>query len=251
MDIERLIVIAMVYLLSGVLQSTVGFGFSLLASPLLLFFHIPLAEAVALCIIGSTVQRALAVFKLRHHLELRTLAPMGLFIVIGLPLGILILRRLTFLPPDRIKQVIGLLILLVLIMQWGIKVKPREVVPRLWGLLAAFCSGILNGMANIGGPPLILWILAHNWSNQKMRVMPIALTLSMVPIQLFLMWKILDSAVMAAAFKQGLLACPAALFGSALGLFLGNRLSIQTIRVAVQCVLIVIALTAIFQPFFG
>lgn len=58
MNFDQLVTIGFALFFSSMLQSTVGFGFSLLVVPVLLLQGFPLANAVTYGIIASAVHRA-------------------------------------------------------------------------------------------------------------------------------------------------------------------------------------------------
>lgn len=237
----------LIILMAGLLQSSVGFGFSLFLVPLLLTMGHGLVETVTIAIVGSTAQRILAVRHLRKAIDWHTLVPMMITGVVALLLGLYLLYEVSFLKQGLIKRIIGGCILILLMVQWFGKFTPKESIHKSWGHLAAFFCGILSGLANIGGPPLILWMLAHRWHNEKMRVMPMAFSLVFVPFQLVILLAVFRMPAFNAGVKAIVLT-PLALLGGWAGLRVGEKFSRQQLRLIVRLLLLTVALTSIISP---
>ncbi len=246
MDFLQFLEIGGVLFAAAILQSIAGFGFSLFLLPVLLSMGVMLPQAVTVGIVCSAAQRTYSIRKMNDHIDWKTLWPMMITGLIALPFGILILKLLTFVKMGHVRQMIGALILLTLAAQL-FRIKQRDKIPQLWGHIAAFISGVLNGLGNIGGPPIVLWILAHNWPAAKMRVTTLAYTLVFVPFQLIILicvfkMKILQAGAIALAYA------PLVLIATGLGLRIGHRLNQKNIRLIMQVLLLVIAMLSIVKP---
>jgi len=247
MDILEMAKIGGVMILGSIIQSSSGFGFGLFAVPLFLFMGFPLPETVIIVVMGSAVQKITAVSYLWKAADWKGQAPYMAVGLATLPLGVYCLYRVSFLGQPAVKQVIGALILLLLLLQWKGLIRSREKVAPVWGYIAGFFSGFLNGLANIGGPPLVLWILSHRWSNEKMRVTPIAFSIVFVPFQIFFMGLMFGSLLWSPLLKAVLLT-PTVLLGSWMGLKIGEKISKEHLRVYMRLLLLFIALSAIVRP---
>jgi len=235
-------------ILGSLIQSSSGFGFGLFAVPLLLFMGFNLPETVIIVVIGSAIQKITAVTQLWKSVDWKGQAPYMAVGLASLPLGIYCMYQASFLGQASVKQIIGSVILLLLLLQWKGVIKSSEKVPAIWGYIAGFFSGLLNGLANIGGPPLVLWILAHRWSNEKMRVTPIAFSLVFVPFQVILMMAVFGSALVQPLVKVILLT-PTVLLGTWIGLKIGGKISREHLRIYMKLLLLFIAVSAILKPF--
>jgi uncharacterized membrane protein YfcA len=248
MDIIEILKIGSILALGSMIQSSSGFGFGLLAVPLFLLMGFTLPETVIMVVIGSAVQKITAVSYLWKAVDWKGQAPYMAVGLATLPLGVYGLYRVSFLAQPAIKQIIGAVVLLLLLLQWKGFIKSREKVAPVWGYTAGFFSGFLNGLANIGGPPLVLWILAHCWSNEKMRVTPIAFSIVFVPFQVFFMGLMFGSILWGPLLKAILLT-PLVLLGSWIGLKIGEKISKEHLRIYMKFLLLFIALSAIVKPF--
>lgn len=233
----------------SLLQGYSGFGFGLLVLPLLLFLNFDFPAAVVMVIVGSAVQKIIGVRYFRRYFKWIELKPLFILGVIGLPIGVFFLYKASFLGRDTVKQIIGFVILAALVLRWtGLAGKNKNIKEK-WGYIAGFFSGILNGFANIGGPPIVLWVLSHNWKNEKMRVMVIALSLTFVPFQLGIMSFVFGKR-MIMPILYSLAMIPSILIGTWIGLKLGDKLTEKRLIRFMETLLLVIAVLAIVKPFF-
>ncbi len=232
--------------MGAIIQSSSGFGFGLFVIPILLFLEFGLAPIVIMVVIGSAIQKITAVKYLKEHLDWQEMMPFIVIGLIGLPLGIYAMSRVSNMNQAVVKQVIGGLVLVMLALHWKGTIKAREYVPKLWGYIAGFFAGVLNGFANIGGPPLVLWTLAHQWSNQKMRGTIIAFSLIFVPFQLALMLVTFGSEMLNPMLKAVVLS-PMVLLGTWIGLKIGGKISQEHLRIYMQVLLLFIAVASVLK----
>ncbi|HBK05603.1 MAG TPA: sulfite exporter TauE/SafE family protein [Acetobacteraceae bacterium] len=151
-------------LFASILRGFTGFGFGLAAVPLL-SLALPPAEVVPLVV---TLQVVIGVGGLRtawpdcDWRSVRALVP-GL--VCGVPIGLLIL---TVLSPNPVRFAIGAVIIFsVWLIQRGIRLPPNPswIVSASVGL----ASGVISGLASMGGPPVVVYLLAVGHSAARMR----------------------------------------------------------------------------------
>lgn len=243
-----LLLTTLVFLGSAILQSIAGFGFSLFTVASLLILDYPLPEAVVLSTFCSTINRCISVATLYRAADWRVINPLILTGIFALPIGIWLLQSLSLQEQSIIEQVFGILIITILAVHWFFKVKPQEKVNWYWGYLAAICSGILNGLANIGGPPIVLWIYAHNWTTEKIRVTSLAFGLPYVPFQFVLLYLVFGNLV-PKTIILGLMFIPITAIGAWIGLIIGKNVSEKLLRLISYCILMLVGFCALLKPF--
>lgn len=241
---EIWISVAIILFVSSMLQSILGFGFSLVALPLLILIDLTFVDAVCVCIGGSVIQKTASVIHLRSFIDWRTLYPMIAVGLLSFPLGLFLMYRTSLLDQSVVRQVVGYCILVLVGIQWfGSKTRTNRVAPQ-YGYLAAFFSGVLNGFANIGGPPLVFWVLAHHWPKEKMRVMAIAFSLLFFPFQLVVIPAIYGPQELV-IILECVIFLPFILVGVRLGSLISKKINEKKLRIAIRCVLIAVAFHAI------
>ena len=238
---------AAVLSLGALLQSAAGFGFGLFAVPALLVIGFSLPQAVMLCVAGSAMQKVLAVYALREHVPWRNLKPLIVSGLVTLPAGLWLMQRLSRAGRDTTGIVVAALIMAMLLLRRLAAPRGRAVVPAAWGVAAGAVSGVLNGLANIGGPPVVLWSLAHDWSNRRLRVTTLAQSLVFVPFQVGVMILLFGRGVIV-ALGWGMLLSPLVILATRAGLRLGGRIPLPWLRLGMELLLILMALSAA-RPF--
>jgi uncharacterized membrane protein YfcA len=149
---------------ASVLRGFTGFGFGLAAVPLL-SLALPPAQVVPLVvtlqvIIGGAGLRAAAT-----QCDWRAIQLLLPGLLIGVPAGLLIL---TTLPANPVRLVIGAVIACsVWLIHRGIRLPPNP--SRLASFGVGLVSGIVSGLASMGGPPVVVYLLALGHTAARMR----------------------------------------------------------------------------------
>ena len=108
-------------------------------------------------------------------------------------------------------------------------------------------SGILNGGVGMGGPPLVMWTLAHRWTSEEIRASLIVIFILVTPVQFGLLVRQFGRPALTASLL-GLLLAPLLAAGAMLGLWLSARLATVHLRRVMFSLLIFLALLAILEP---
>lgn len=229
------------------IQGAVGFGFGLYAIPLLLWAGLPLQSAIATSLTATIVQTAYNCYAHREHLDFAATLPHFIPRLITMPLGVWAIAPLVGGGQALVKQVVGGFVLLALVVQWALKVKPRERLWWGWAPIAGSLSGFVGGLVGMGGPPLVIWTMAHDWPAVRARAFLWLNILEMSPLVLALLLLRYPGDTWAGAAVGGAM-CPLAILGGALGARAGAKLSRHRLRTAAFALLLVIAISAIVEP---
>jgi hypothetical protein len=157
-----LIVTLLVMLLASVTQSTFGFGFALLAMPLLaLFFDLKMVTPlVALC---AATNALMIVSSSWRSIDVSAAWKLIISAAIGIPFG---LQVLLLAPASWAKNALG--VLLIAISLYNL-IRPQ--LPYLknpyWAFPVGFVAGILAGAYNTGGPPIVIYGTMRHWPPPK------------------------------------------------------------------------------------
>ncbi|MBN2315248.1 MAG: sulfite exporter TauE/SafE family protein [Sedimentisphaerales bacterium] len=244
MSVPDIVVAASILCLASSVQSAIGFGYALVATPLLIWTGIPLPNAITLVAVCSFVQSVIGARHLRASVP-RRLALIAITIRTGtLIIGLRILRQIAELDSRDIRFVVGIVLCLLVISQLVGKVRPADTVHWSWGALAFSTSGLLAGVCGMGGPPLVLWAMHHDWPSEKIRGFLFAVFAASIPIQVGLLYFTFGMNILRSA-GTALLLAPAVFLGAAIGLPLGNRLPRPVLSGIVYATLLVISLSSI------
>ena len=129
MDAHTIAQAALIILLGGLLQGTVGFGLGLLCVPLLISIGLPVPLVMAVSAVCSAVQAASGVHHLRHCVPWKIIGVSFLVRVAAMTLGIWLLRSLVSHPIAQSKFWVGLVVLLLVILQCCWRPKPWGSAP--------------------------------------------------------------------------------------------------------------------------
>jgi hypothetical protein len=153
-----------IILIAGLIFGLTGFGFALVAVPLLLIFF-PATTVVPVISILGNVSSAIMLWEARRWIDLKRIWPLVVTGVLGAPFGTYLLL---FLDAQALKLFMGVVIVfsaLALIkgLHWHIRNEKMAFVS------VGLSSGLLAGSTGIGGPPVILFFSNQGDEKQRFR----------------------------------------------------------------------------------
>jgi uncharacterized protein len=234
---------------SSIVQGAVGFASGLFATPLLMLSGISLPDAVAISMVASGIQNITAAWQLRREIDFRRALRPTFIRFAALPLGVGALLMVGKQSTALASQIVGGVILLIVAVQGALRVTPQEKVHPAWEWLAFGVGGFLLGLCGMGGPSMVLWVMAHDWPMIRAKAFLYFLFATGVPLQALLLWMAFGSDILA-AMAQGLAALPLVLAGLYVGLHLGRQFSDLALRRLSLAVLVAIAASALLSPYF-
>lgn len=223
---------------ASVLQTSTGFGFSILATPfLLLLFNV--AEAIQINLILSLVISGALIFKIRSDIDMAVLKRLIAGSIAGMPVGIAI-----FLSADleKLKLAISLIILLLTVLLiFSLRIEQTKRRDAFFGGL----SGSLTTSIGMPGPPLLLYFSGTNTTKEKLRGTTLAFYLFIYSISLML--QIIFSGTSKTIWIASGLAIPLVLAGLYLGQLLFKRIDQRTFRFVTYGILLFTGLFLLFD----
>ncbi len=158
-EIDTLLFLAAVTLAATV-HAVAGFGFGLIAvTAATQLFDI--RTAVATLSFASLAVSLTVLLRLRRHLRWEGLAPLILASLVGVPIGIALLRRAD---PSILMTALGVLLVGAAIQGLFFRPGPRAWPPAA-GVLCGLLSGALAGAFGTGGPPATVYILNQHFDR--------------------------------------------------------------------------------------
>jgi len=249
LSLTTYLAVGVVLMCASALQGSVGFAAGLFGIPLLMLLAgLELPAAVMTMLLASFIQNLGGLFHLRKDFDFQTARTPMLIRLATIPLGLAVLHTATSLPQEYVKAIIGAVILALLVLQW--RLAPNEPQELHWGWtpVAFGSSGFLVGFCGMGGPPMVLWVMAQPWTAKRSRAFLFFLfTSSLVPHCLILWW--MYGARINAAVAMALLGVPWIVAGTWIGLWIGTHLPKARLRVLAYIILVFTALGAICSPF--
>ena len=151
-------------LAASVLRGFTGFGFGLAAVPLL-SLALPPAKVVPFVVVLQILVGLAGLRAAWPLADWRAILGLSPGLLIGVPLGVLIL---TVFRPNTVRLGIGLAIAASVLVLWRGARLPRRPSPLITGSVGV-ASGVLSGLASIGGPPIVVYLLALSHSAATVR----------------------------------------------------------------------------------
>jgi hypothetical protein len=153
---------------AAALQRAVGFGFALLAVPLLAFV-VPTKIAVVIVFLNGTVTCAWLAIRLHRHIEWTMARRLGAGAVAGAPVGVIILSATS---AATLRLVLG--VTTCLAAGWIIVssrlARPDPVMPhRSTAFAMGFASGVINTSLATNGPPLVYELRRAGFHGDRFR----------------------------------------------------------------------------------
>jgi uncharacterized protein len=153
-----------IFLVSALLQGLSGFGFSILAVPLITLFIAP-KTAVPILMIYSIIINLVVLYSARKSIDLKKIWILLLAGIIGLPFGA---KLLVTLDGNILKIFIGIMILIfgtLLLFGFRKELKHEKIAMIPIGIL----SGLLSGSISISGPPIIIFLANKQLGKHSFR----------------------------------------------------------------------------------
>ncbi|MCJ8009245.1 sulfite exporter TauE/SafE family protein [Lederbergia wuyishanensis] len=164
---DTVIIFIAIILVASILQTSTGFGFSILATPFLLMIF-EAKEAIQINLVLSLIISCSLIYKIRNDIDYSVLKRFVIGSVAGLPVGIIV-----FLLSDMNKLKFGIsIIILMLTFLLIFKVRIRQTKGR--DLSAGSLSGMLTTSIGMPGPPLLLYFSGIDSKKEKLRATTLA-----------------------------------------------------------------------------
>lgn len=198
-----------IILVASVLQTSTGFGFSIMATPFLLMLFLP-QEAIQINIILSLLISISLIWKIRTEIDFTIVKKLIIGSIVGVPFGILIFISINI---NAFKMGVSILLLvLTLLLILNFRVKPTPNRDFIVGGL----SGLLTTSIGMPGPPLLLYFTGTDTEKGKLRATILAFYLFIYFISLIT--QIIFTGTNKLIWESSLYAIPIVF----LGLFLGQ-----------------------------
>lgn len=219
MDATTLALFLSATLAGAIATGLAGFAFGLVVAGVWLHILSPAQTAALIVCLGLPVQ-AYWIWKLRHALVWRRIAPFIIGGTIGVPIGT---KLLFYVTPSDVRLSVG--ILLVLYSCYSLA-RPPQLKPVRAGyaadLAVGFANGILGGMTGLAGLFITIWCSMRGWNKDEQRAV-----FQPVLIAAFMMTAVtlaIGGAFMLETGKLFLIGLPALVAGAWFGQTLYGRL---------------------------
>lgn len=236
--------IAAIVSFGSLVQSAIGFGFAIFSMPLLLCVGLTLQEAIFITLACQIVQEVAGLCCVKNRTPVRELWVVMVSGAVFLIIGMMLLKKIEQLDVIHLRRIVSVVILLSIMIEVFCRPHRRKGLSKFWGILAGSAAGIMTGTIGITGPPVVLWVMAQDWSNQRMRSSIWMIFLSIM-VPLLVLFGLFYRESFAMSFFSSVLLIPLVLSFSALGVFLGNKIEKKTLRVIAYVLLVIVVLSSL------
>ncbi|MEM7313706.1 MAG: sulfite exporter TauE/SafE family protein [Planctomycetota bacterium] len=240
--------IGLIVACGAMIQGAIGFAFGIFSIPLLVWVGFPLEQAITLVLGLVVVQTLSSIWQNRAEVPWRELIAISIPRYLAVVLGVYLLHyvRQNW-EAGQIRQLIGACLLVIISVQLGLRPNPRESLAWWWAWITGSLSGVMAGLIGMGGPAVVLWVIAHDWDSQKSRTLLWCAFSIMVPWQILVAWQRFGWPVVESA-GLGLAYSPIVFVATLVGTRIGNRISQATLRYVAYGILIMIGLSSLLGP---
>lgn len=229
------------------MQSAAGFAAGLLIIPAMLWSGYSIPEAQTSLLVATIPQNIWGVYSFRDAIEPKRIVWPGLGRTLCLPLGVVTLRWLESFSVVTLRQIVGGMVLAATLATIFFKPSRQKSVPVFWAWLVFPLSGFVQGVVGMGGPPMVLWVQAHDWDTRQSRVFLFSMYLvSIVPAIGVLYFYFGDRIIPPAIVAAG--SIPFLLLVTWAGLKVGTALGTERLRWATLGLLLLMGLAGLAAP---
>ena len=225
----ELFIFIFIILVASILQTSTGFGFSILATPFLLLLFKPM-EAIQINLILSLFISVALLTKIKEDIDYGILKRFIIGSTVGLPIGIMVFL---FLDVKNLMLGIGLIILgltLLLLLKFRItQTKGKDIT--IGGL-----SGMLTSSIGMPGPPLLLYFSGTDTEKAKLRGTTLAFYLFIYFMSLLI--QVIFTGTNKTIWLSSLFALPVVFIGLFLGQLLFKLINQNFFRIFTNIILL-------------
>jgi uncharacterized membrane protein YfcA len=215
-------------LLAAVVSGSTGFAFALIG--MAIWLHVmPPTRAVPLVVLCSILLNLVFVWRLRHDVSFKRLAPFLAGAVLGVPLGVLTLHSLD---PVLLRHAVGALLLVYsgyMLMRTHMPiVSPNPAIAHVLDGGVGMLGGFMGGSTGLNGLLPTLWSGLRGWNKEMQR--GVFQTYILMVHAYTLAWLGGVGGISHQTIRDLVLCLPALVLGGFIGLKLFNRTSEKGFR---------------------
>lgn len=233
-----IILFILIILFASILQTSTGFGFSIMATPFLLMIFEP-REAIQINLILSLVISSALIMKIWKDVDTGILKRFIMGSFPGLPLGITIFL---WTDTDLFKKGIGIVLLaltVLLILNFRLKRTKRK------DFAVGGVSGLLTTGIGMPGPPLLLYFSGTDTNKETLRATTLAFYLFIYSVSLLI--QVFFAGTNTVIWTSSAMALPLVFIGLYVGQLLFHHINQQYFRLFTYGILLFTGIYLWFQ----
>ena len=163
MDTFEIIVLPIIFI-ATLTRSTFGFGDAMVGMPLLTMV-IGLSTATPLVGLMGITASATILIKHWRDVHFKSVWPLIVYTLIGIPIGILLLKGLY----ENVMKSVLAFVIIIFSLYKIFKPKLFALANDKLACVFGLCAGILGGAYNTNGPPVVIYGTLRQWDPEKFR----------------------------------------------------------------------------------
>lgn len=235
---QELFLYFFIILAASILQTSTGFGFSVMATPFLLLLFSP-QEAMQINIILSLVISFSLIWKVRQDIDVALLKKVMIGSVVGAPFGSLLFALVDV---TTFKLLIAILLigLTVLLIK---NLSIQQTRSRDYGV--GFISGMFTTSIGMAGPPLLLYFASTHRNKETIRAVSLAYYIFIYLISL--LSQVIFEGTSKMVWVYSMYALPIVFLGLIFGQMLFTRLNQKLFRILIYVLLVAAGFILLIQ----
>ena len=226
--------------IAAILQGFCGFGYSLLALPLICLFA-PAQWAVPVIAVSSLALNIMVLSSSWRNLRLRGFLPLAIAGMAFTPIGAWLLSSLS---DTVVRVIIGITVTLASLLSLSKWAPHMKRTPKGMALTGAL-SGLFNGLTTFSGPPAVIYLSATEAEKGSFRgnLSAFFLALTLVAIPSF----IATGVTSANNLLQAVVFLPTAAIGGLIGIMLAKKVDSSAFRKTALVILSLLGVSGALQ----
>ncbi|RCW76922.1 sulfite exporter TauE/SafE family protein [Saliterribacillus persicus] len=238
MDILLFIIII---LLASILQTSTGFGFSIIATPFLLLLFEP-KEAIQINLLLSLVISLALIFKIKKDVDFGILKRFILGSVFGLPAGILIFLMVSV---KELKLIVGIILLVLTVL---LLLRYRIMKTGKRDLAVGGLSGLFTTSIGMPGPPLLIYFAGSNTTKHTLRATTLAFYLFIYFLSMLI--QVFFAGTTKLVWTHSLAALPLVVLGLFVGQLIFKYISSKLFQIFIYIILLFTGVYLLWEGIF-
>lgn len=237
MNAQEILWICLVVAGASATQAISGFGFALIAVPLLSLFIDPQVAVVLATVVGAFSSTFQAIAD-RRHANRKLVQRLAISAYIGMPFGLLVFIVVS---ESVLRFIVGIVVLVAAIaLMRGFSIAQTN---RKLDWIMGWASGVLATSTSTNGPPLVFLLQAKKLSPESFRA-SINIVFSLTSFGAIILFAVSGN-ITSDDFAGIAISVPLLLLGLAIGFKVRRRINAEQFRILVFVLLIVSALSAL------
>ena len=163
-DILSLIIMISIITLGGIIRGFIGFGPALITIPIFAYLYSP-AEALVLQVIMEIPSTLYLTRLAVKTCNFKTVLPTFISMIFFIPVGMFLVVSMN---PTLMRVFISIVVI-VLVIILAMNLKLEKLINQKIMISSGALGGFLQGLAGMGGPPIVTILVARNDSDNETR----------------------------------------------------------------------------------